>query len=332
MTELPAPVPHLQPLPLLPIAPGSISAEDVLDDFLRGRNARTLAAYGADLRVFARTLGFADNVRAAVKALLGNGRGHAQRLLFQFRSIQQERGLKPSTINRRLSALRSLLALAHDLGLIEWSARIKGLRAITYKDVRGPGRAGVRAMLAALEGKEGPIAVRDRAILRLLYDRGLRRAEVVGLDLADLEIEQERVWVLMKGEVEKQAITLPAPTIAALRAWLAIRGPEPGPLILNYDPTHKAKTRRLTGGSVWRQIHALGFQAGVGSTRPHGLRHAAITDALDRMRGDVRAVRSFSRHKSIQNLLRYDDARTDQGGQIAKLVAEGLGEEDPPQP
>ena len=58
--------------------------------------------------------------------------------------------------------------------------------------------------------------------------------------------------------------------------------------------------------------------------RPHGLRHAAITGALEATGGDVRAVQRFSRHASVETLLVYDDARQDLGGKVAATVAKGM--------
>ena len=54
--------------------------------------------------------------------------------------------------------------------------------------------------------------------------------------------------------------------------------------------------------------------------RPHGLRHAAITAALDETNGNVRAAREFSGHASIEVLMRYDDNRRDVGGEVATKV------------
>ena len=55
--------------------------------------------------------------------------------------------------------------------------------------------------------------------------------------------------------------------------------------------------------------------------RPHGLRHAAITEALNLTKGDVRRVQRFSRHKDVRVLNRYDDNREDLGGEVARLVS-----------
>ena len=67
-------------------------------------------------------------------------------------------------------------------------------------------------------------------------------------------------------------------------------------------------------------MKTLGKQGGI-KARPHGLRHAAITEALDKTGGDVRAVQRFSRHADVRTLQAYDDARTDLVGKVARLVA-----------
>ena len=56
----------------------------------------------------------------------------------------------------------------------------------------------------------------------------------------------------------------------------------------------------------------------IGVVRPHGLRHAAITEALELTNGNVRAVVKFSRHRSISVVMKYDDARDDIGGKTRR--------------
>jgi integrase/recombinase XerC len=72
---------------------------------------------------------------------------------------------------------------------------------------------------------------------------------------------------------------------------------------------------------VARIVAAASEVAGVGTVRPHGLRHAAITHALDVAGGDVRRVAKFSRHRDLRTLTIYDDNRTDLAGEVAALVA-----------
>ncbi len=116
-------------------------------------------------------------------------------------------------------------------------------------------------------------------------------------------------------------LTLPGPTRAALGAWIEVRGEAPGPLFPPLSRT--AGTDRLSAGGLYRIVRTLGRRAGV-PVRPHGLRHAAITEALTLMGGDVRAVARYSRHRDLRVLTLYDDARTDLAGEVAARVAGSL--------
>jgi integrase/recombinase XerC len=156
-----------------------------------------------------------------------------------------------------------------------------------------------------------------------LYHLGLRRNEVVTLNLQDLDLKAGIVAVLGKGRREKVQLSLPRPTAEALWAWLAIRGENPGPLFHRLDRAGWGQGR-LTGNGLYGIIRRLGEQANV-QVRPHQLRHSSITRALDLTNGDVRTVQKFSRHKDIRVLLRYDDNRADLGGSVARRLAEDAG-------
>jgi integrase/recombinase XerC len=231
-----------------------------------------------------------------------------------------ERGLQPATINRRVATLRSLVKFANTLGLVSWTLSIKNLPVLPYRDTDGPDRDGFRAMLAAAGTQPGPKGLRDVALLRLLHDLGLRRSEAVRLDVEDVDLPGNRILILGSGRSQKkEPVTLPEPTRAALAAWLEARGSEPGPLFINFD--RAGKGYRLTGTAVYHIVGRLGTKAGL-SVHPQELRHLAITTALERTDGDVRAVATFSRHKDLRPLSRYHDNRQDLAGKVAALVAE----------
>lgn len=227
-----------------------------------------------------------------------------------------ERGLKAATVNRRLAALRALVKLARTLGLVAWALEIANLKADQDRDLRGPTRGALKRVLHVLDQRGDAKAKRDRAILRLLHDLGLRRGEVVSLDLLHVDLTAGTLSVLGKGRSARVTLTLPDETNAVLKAWLAARGTAPGPLFTNYD--RAGKGGRLTGTSVYRLIRSLGLG------RPHGVRHAAITEALDLMGGDVRKVGRFSRHRDLRLVAVYDDNRQDLAGQVARAVAANL--------
>jgi len=313
--------------PLAESSGGGVTLKRLLADFFRSRSPETVRAYRADLRHFQRYLA-APSLDDAVQVLIGGGKGNSKAILLEYRAELQAGEYAPATINRRLSSVHALLELAEDLGLIDWTARVKSLRVVALRDTRGPGHGGYLAMLEVARKRVGPIGARDHAILRLLFDLALRRGEVVRLDLADVDLDGRRLWVRGKWRTEKEALTLPEPTAEALEAWIAVRGDGPGALFVNFDPARKG-SGRLTGQSVWRTIKRLGELAGL--SKPvwcHALRHASVTRALDVTGGDVRSVQRFSRHRSPDMVIRYDDARQDLGGEVARLVAESDRDRD----
>lgn len=297
-----------------------VGRSSFVETFLAGRSPRTLQAYRQDLSDFAHYLG-AATAEDATRLFLSGGKGPANETAWGYRADLLARGLAPSTVNRRLAALRSFVKVARLFGLVDFSLDVEGVKSQSYRDTKGPGRSGVRRLLDELASRTGQKASRDRALVRLLYDLGLRRGEAVSLDLEDVDLQAGTVSILGKGRTERETLTLPAPTKAALDAWVSVRGAEAGPLFVNFD--RAAKGSRLTGRSVARVLASLGDAVGL-RVRPHGLRHAAVTEALDATGGNVRAVQRFSRHRDLRVLTMYDDNRQDLGGEVARLVAAGV--------
>lgn len=290
------------------------------DSFLKTLSPHTRLAYSRDLLDFASFLGEDDSTEAVLKMMRG-GQGEANSLALSYKANLLERGLSPSTVNRRLAALRSTVRLARTGGLVAWGLEIRGEKSHPYRDTRGPGRDGFRRMLERVSGSSKPRAIRDRAILRLLYDLALRRGEVARLNREDVDLEGKTLKILGKGRREPEKLTLPDETAQALGDWIGVRGEDAGPLFRNYDHSGKrSEDGRLTADGIYRMVRALGKKAGI-KTRPHGLRHAAITEALELTKGNLVSVRDFSRHQSFDVLRFYDDARGDRGGEVARLVA-----------
>ena len=118
----------------------------------------------------------------------------------------------------------------------------------SYRDTRGPGHDGWRRLWSFAEALgDSQKARRDRAVLRLLYDRGLRRGELVVLDLADVDLDDDSpgVSIIGKGRTESGRLTINEPTRRTLVAWMESKGDEPGPLFIRLDPGGLGQ--RLTG-------------------------------------------------------------------------------------
>lgn len=295
-----------------------VDHEGLLSAFFGGRNALTVRAYERDLRAFQEFLGTGTLAQAA-QLFFSLDEAQANAVLVSYKNMLLSGKLSASSVKRRLVALRSLIKLAKRVKLCRYDLEIETVTVEALRDTRGPGREGFLKLWAMLEGKTDPKSIRDRALLRMLYELGLRRNEAVSLDLEHINLEQGWVKVLGKAQRQRQMITIPDKTKEALKAWLKVRGEEAGPLFIALDRANWG--RRLSGDGLHWICESLGKAAGI-VVKPHGLRHAAITDALDATNGDIRAVRRFSRHKSLDMLLIYDDNRRDLGGEIAKMLSE----------
>jgi integrase/recombinase XerC len=305
----------LASLPKLPRI--ELSPRSVVSSFLQ-RSKNTARAYEGDLEDFATFLGL-DTTEQAATFLFAQEQGHANALVISYFDHLKEQKKSASTINRRLACLKALVARAQLVGLVNFDLKIPKMTAQPYRDTRGPGKEGFLKMLDVLKNRTDAKALRDRAILRLLFDLALRRNEVVTLDRENIDLEAGNLRILGKGKHQTQVMTLAAPTKEALQAWLKLRGEEDGALFRGFDPGQIAE--RLTGQGLYVIIKAIGKQAGL-NVRPHGLRHAAITHALEKTNGNVRKVQKFSRHADVKTLCIYDDARTDEAGEVSSLVSE----------
>jgi integrase/recombinase XerC len=299
-------------------------AQRLYDSFLEGLSDHTRRAYTRDLAIFADHLG-AASPSAALDHLLRLPAGEANGVLLSYRSRMKDDGLTPATINRRLSSVRSAIKLGRTLGLTNWVPSINGLKAQSFRDTRGPGLDGTKAMLGHALSQSKAKAARDAAMIRLFFDLGLRCGEVVSLDIEHLDA-QGRIWIKGKGRAQREARTLPEATTTALTTWLQIRpslaAADELAFFVNLDRNKAHAGRRITRDGVYKVISGLGAAVGL-KTRPHGLRHASVTAALD-AGSDPRQVQQHARHSSLETTMRYDDNRKDFAGQVARSLAEVL--------
>lgn len=293
-----------------------------LASWLDGLTQETRAAYLYSVTLYSRHRGEVSPESALADLVQFSKQEAASKILAWKAGLIRE-GKAAATINLRLSAITSCLNAAEAAGLVPWILRIPKLRAESYRDTRGPGEVTYRAALQKLTAQAleaGPGQIKDRRdflLIRLLHDCGLRVREAVTLDLAHID-PKDGIWIKGKGRSEREMISLPTATKNALDRWLEVRGMAPGPLFIALTKSGrspKATRRRITTRHVRRITKALGLG------HPHGLRHLAITTALDRTNGDFRRVMKFSRHRNVNVVLRYDDNRLDVAGEIAQLVA-----------
>jgi integrase/recombinase XerC len=248
----------------------------LVTSFLNDKSRSTLIAYQRDLKVFSIFLAV-ETVEEALLILFSSDHGRANFLILKYKSYLKEKDLQPTTINRRLSAIRSVVGLANLVGFISWKLQIKNETVHSYRDTRGPGKRIFMLMLKECENQKPPIGIRNAAILRLLYDLALRRGEVAKLDIEDLDFGEKRLSILGKGRTQNEYLTLPEPTILVLKNWLNIYPRSSGPLFVNFSRS-RSSNERLSPTGIYKIVSQIGQRLGL-KIRPHGLRHTAITEA-----------------------------------------------------
>jgi integrase/recombinase XerC len=287
--------------------------------------ARTLTAFGRHL---AAERGLSPHtVRAYlgdISALLQHAVGHgcaevADIDLLELRTWlagQHRAGQARATIARRAAAARAFTAFAHRAG---WLASDPGAQLGAPKVHKHlPQVLGQAHMAAVLAKPPGPadaaaqgglagqdpgrvaaaIAVRDTAIMELLYASGVRVSELCGLDLGDLDAGRHTVRVLGKRSKER-VVPVGIPAVRAVAAWL-----EHGrPVLVGPDNGRAAfvgaRGGRIDPRTVRRVVHERIAAAGdVPDTGPHGLRHTAATHLLEGG-ADLRSVQEILGHSSL---------------------------------
>lgn len=158
--------------------------------------------------------------------------------------------------------------------------------------------------------KKQAIALRDAAMLELLYATGMRVAELVGLDVADVTFGNRTVKVTGKGD-KQRVMPFGAPADKALRDWL-----EHGRPVLCGDMSDDAFFLGSQGGRIGQRmvrkvVHDRAREAGVPDISPHALRHSAATHMLDGG-ADLREVQEMLGHSSLKTTQRYTHVSIEQ--------------------
>jgi len=295
--------------------------KELVDAFFADKSAQTQRAYRKDLQDFRTFLG-ADDITQAANTLLSQGNGNANYTALKYRQNMAERGLAPATINRRLASLRSMINLANFLGLVPWRLAIRGKKLQRYRDTRGPGLKAIQTMIVLAGQQANPRGARDVAILRLLFGLALRRGEVAALLISDVDLNRGLIAVKGKGRSEKEFLEIPPKVAESLSAWMDVRGTESGPMFKGISTGGNIGNVATTGNGIYNLVRQFGGLAGT-LTRPHGLRHTAITEACrnaNKIGLTIKDVKDFSRHADLKTLELYWDRTDSAQGKLAQMV------------
>jgi site-specific recombinase XerD len=273
----------------------TIDAQSIVAEWLsEHRSENTRKAYARDLLDFCRTIYRTDDYRKALSRFLALSEVEAGMTLTKFRQLLRERGAQPSTVNRKLSALRAFVDHARKRGIVNWRVTdlVKGekqrtdpkerirqhLPAVTLEGIA----EALRKVLGVLPDK-GLQALRDKTIIALMALHGLRRVEVGRLSLSDLIDEPDgilalRVW----GKGDKfRVIKLVAETTKLLRRYLtALKRAKVAPKqdalgVPVFVALRKGKGKRLTLTQLNNIVDKAMTKAGIKrrGLSCHSLRH-----------------------------------------------------------
>jgi site-specific recombinase XerD len=256
-------------------------AEPAIDRFLEspGLGEATRRSYRGDVEEFGRwleerKLEVADvDVRVLMDYVAELGRA-------------RPRKLAPATIARKVAAVRSFLRFT--LGPKRVPDATLPRRARRLPDTPKP--AEVEAALDALEG-DGPLAVRNRALVELVYSAGLRASEAVGLNLGDVDFDREQLHVRGKGGKER----------------MVPLGEEAAHILARY--LHEARPQLVRGAENAVFLSARGKRLDTSTLRrvfahPHRLRHAFATHLLEGG-ADLRTIQELLGHSSLSTTQLY---------------------------
>lgn len=258
----------------------------------RRASENTVAAYRRDLTRFAGSAG--ETPVARIKS-------HDVQ---QFAGRLHARGLSPRTIARHLSSVRSFfdyLVRHRELG----ANPAIGVRAPKQRERLPKTMDPDQTARLFSETAESPIEVRDRAMLELLYGSGIRLAELVDIDIRDLDLVNGFVTVTGKGR-KTRVVPIGKAALAAIEGWLAIRPEASGrdPLFTSRGRAGRGSARMSPRNVQLRLKRIAARTMGNDGVHPHMLRHSFASHLLESS-GDLRAVQELLGHADISTTQVY---------------------------
>lgn len=281
----------------------------------RGLSAHTVRAYLGDA---VSLLGFlhgrpvfgpAEDAQPGLDRSRGRGIDALDlQVLRAWLAAQRTAGASRTTLARRSAATRTFTAWAHRRGHLETDPGARLASPRPHRTLPSVLRQDQASDLLQASGsgaaEQDSVALRDHALLELLYATGIRVSELCGLDVGDVDLDRRVVVVLGKGGKER-TVPFGEPAARAVRDWLELGRPalarpaSPPALLLG------ARGGRFQPASVRRIVHeALEAIPGAPVMGPHGLRHSAATHLLEGG-ADLRSVQELLGHATLATTQLY---------------------------
>ena len=271
-----------------------------INDFLthleseRRLSPHTLSNYQRDLLMVA---GYCDN------ANLDDWRQLTTQHVRAFLAARHRAGIGGRSLSRSLSALRSFLRYLMREGVVQKNVAQGVSAPKSPRKLPEPLDTDEMSRLLAVTTKQDdPLILRDTAMLELMYSAGLRLAELVSLNVRDIDLADGSLPVTGKGD-KTRVVPVGSYAQKALKEWLKVRGQlaADGEAALFVGQRGK----RLTPRAIQQRFQRRGVQQGIESrVHPHKLRHAFASHLLESS-GDLRAVQELLGHADISTTQIY---------------------------
>ena len=220
--------------------------------------------------------------------------------------------LAPTTVNKMLVALRRVLQEAYRLDLME---SLDFHKAVALPNVRGTGQLRGRALSTAeinelienCRRENLPISARDAAVIAILRSGGIRRQELVQLELEDLNLATGELTIRQGKGGKFRLVYLTAEAMEMIERWLEVRGDLPGALICPINKGGRVALRHFAtdGDGIYKLVRARALKSGVKHFSPHDFRRTFCSDLLDEGE-DVFTVQELAGHASPVTTSKYD--------------------------
>jgi integrase/recombinase XerD len=285
----------------------SLEAEELLSwlSVERGRSHNTIVSYRRDLTAYELWLRRQHRRAPDQDVPIADALAEVdEETVARYVAFLRSRGLAPASVARAVVAVRSFHRfMAQEGRAPEDPARDLRPPRLPQSLPKALTEAEVGSLLSAVTGS-GPLQLRDRAVLEVLYATGARISELTAMSLADLGIEEQLVRVTGKGNKER-LVPLGRYARQAIGEWL---GPGGRPLVVPKRWARRsdadavflnARGGRISRQGVWGIVKQYGDRAGLtGRLSPHVLRHSCATHLLNHG-ADIRIVQEVLGHASV---------------------------------
>jgi integrase/recombinase XerD len=267
----------------------------------------------------------------AIAALISNGECDAYTLNWAALRYQHTAAIRtallqkysPATTNKMLCALRRVLKEALRLELMDATdyakaVDIQGVKVKRKLKGRALTSAEIGTLLKVCLDDPTPQGVRDAALIAILRGTGVRRAEVVNLDLKDLGRNGELQVRQGKGDKDR-TVYLPTSAMTLVEDWLCVRGRKAGALLCPIRKGGEVQLRRMSSQAVLQIVRKRAAESGLESFSPHDFRRTFCSDLLD-SGIDIVTVQKLAGHASPATTSQYDR----RGEETKRLAVENL--------